>query len=1234
MCLFNRIISLLLTLALFGCGSYKAKYLSEEPTAPSKPSDSNIEKRIYLIGDAGGAEPDKTTDALAALENLIDDRDTSEDHLIFLGDNIYEKGLPKKKHKKRKEAEHRIDVQIDLAKEFDGTSMFIPGNHDWYSKGLGGLKRQEEYLEDKLKNNEVFQPENGCPVENFEISPKVALIVLDTQWYITDWDKHPTINDECDIKTRKGFFLEIEDKLKDNNNKTVVIAMHHPAITYGLHGGYFNFNKHIFAKGNTIPLPGLASLVTLVRSLGGVSPQDRYNNRYNELMQRLITMAAGNDKVVFTSGHEHTLQYIEANGVKQIVSGAGAKRAPVNLGNGAKFVSGEQGFAVLDIFKDGSSKVSFYDSAGGKPTHMFTTEVYPPEKHYDVSSLPDEFPETIKASIYEKSSTEVSSRYEWFWGDHYRHIYGTEVEVPVKTLDDFYGGFTVERKGGGHQTRSLRLVDPKGRNFALRAVKKSAVQFLQTVVFKDTYVEEDFRETLTEEAVLDFYTSSHPFAGFVVPDLSEAIGVYHTNPVLFYMPKHKALGDYNDEFGDELYILEERPDDGFLDVESFGKPDSIESTSDVLENLRDDEKYRIDEEAFIRARLFDMLLGDWDRHQDQWRWSRFDISDDERVYRPIPRDRDQVFSNYDGALLDFMKLIIPSTKQFQEFNGDFKDHRWINLAGMKIDRTFTQNSGREVWLEQARFISNKLNDEVIDIAFNKLPPEVIDETSEDIKKKLKSRREQLEEVADAYYEYLSKLVIITATDKDDHIHIERGDNFTEIAVSRIKDGEVRPPFKKRKIYSAETKEIWVYGLDDDDEIVVTGKPNNPIRLRIIGGQNNDKYTIENGRKVKVYDHKSKPNTIVQRGGANINLRDNYRYNIYRYDKYVDGVTNFIPSIGFNPDDGMLVGLSITSAVKGFKNDPFQVKHSLRGGYFFATEGFDLQYTGEFANILNKWNVLLGGRFTSENFTRNFFGFGNETGNPDDELGMDFNRVKTSIRSARLGAVKEGHYGSRIEITGQMEAIEVEPTDDRFISQEISDNEFFDDRRYFGTIDVTYSYAGYDVKVVPTRGMFFKLKTGITTNLEDSDRTFGYIIPSLEFYNAITRNRKLVLRTQAQGQVNIGDSFEFYQAAVLGANTGLRGFRTERFSGERALALSTDLRYKLVKFNTGLLPLKLSVFGGYDIGRVWIDGEDSNTWNDSAGGGFIINAIDTISGQFGVFNSDDGLRFSFVFGVSL
>ena len=133
---------------------------------------------------------------------------------IFLGDNIYEKGMPSKNNANRAFAEFQLNTQSGAAKDFKGQTIFIPGNHDWYS-GLKGLKRQEKYIEDILGKNS-FLPENGCPIEKVDISDEVTLIVVDSEWYITDWNKHPTINDECEIKTRVKFFDELEGLIKND----------------------------------------------------------------------------------------------------------------------------------------------------------------------------------------------------------------------------------------------------------------------------------------------------------------------------------------------------------------------------------------------------------------------------------------------------------------------------------------------------------------------------------------------------------------------------------------------------------------------------------------------------------------------------------------------------------------------------------------------------------------------------------------------------------------------------------------------------------------------------------------------------------------------------------------------------------------------------------------------------------------------------------------------------------
>ncbi|MCH9660730.1 MAG: metallophosphoesterase [Bacteroidetes bacterium] len=1226
-----RFCSVALFLILTGCATYSAK-LSPQPNTEDNSIRKVKESTFYFIGDAGYDKDGTASEALAAFGNYTASLDTQNDQLIFLGDNVYEKGIPKEKADNYNEAKNRIDHQIAVAEQFKGKTIFIPGNHDWYS-GLSGVKRQEKLVEAALGKN-TFLPENGCPIEKVDVTENVIILALDSQWFIADWDQHPTINDNCEIKSRNDFFLELEGELKKNNEKTIILAMHHPAYTYGPHGGGFNVDKHLFPFKTKIPLPVLGSLVTQLRSQGGVSPQDRYNKRYDELMGRLLTLAKGSDRLVIASGHEHTLQYIDKDGVKQIVSGSGSKESPVKLGEGAQFVTGRQGFVQLDVFTDGSSNVTYFEvQEGGGVSAVFNTNVHAGHETFDTANLPSSFEPTIETSAYNRESTNKGNSYNWFWGDHYRYVYGTDIKVPVITLDTLMGGVTIARKGGGHQTRSLRLLDQDGRNFAMRAVKKSAVQFLQSVAFKDNYVENDFKETLTEEVILDFYTASHPYGSFVVGPLADAIGVYHTNPKLMYVPKHKALGKYNAEFGDELYIVEERPDDDFLDVASFGKPEAIESTADVLKKLRKDEKYMMDHEAFIKARLFDMLLGDWDRHQDQWRWSRFDI-DGKKVYRPIPRDRDQVFSNYDGALLDVLKVIIPATKQFQEYDGELKDVKWINLAGIRIDRAFTEGATIEDWKAQATYITEHLTDTAIDDAFKQLPSEVQDDTMEKIKTKLKQRRGNLYDVAMRYYQYLSKLVVITGTDKDDYFEIIREDNRTKVSVSRIKNGEKQLPYKTRIIPSEETNEIWIYGLDDDDQFAVSGNGSKPIFTRIIGGQNNDSYTIENGNNVKVHDHKSKPNTILKKGGASVRLSDSYQINNYDYSKHISRMNSLLPSIGANPDDGLKIGLQDTYVIKGFKTDPFHQKHQVRAGYYFATEGFDVAYNGEFADTFGHWNLLLEGHFTSENFTRNFFGFGNNSADLDEDLDLDFNRIKTGILSGKIGIAKDGDYGSRLVLSAGFENIEVEATSGRFTT------DFFDaspetfEAKNFASAEMNYSYSSHDNGAAPSRGMFFKLNTGIRTNLEETDRTYGYINPGLQFYNSLSKNRRLVLKTMARGQFNIGDQFEFYQAATLGAGDGLRGYRTQRFSGESALALGADLRYSFAKFKTGLLPLQLGVFGGADTGRVWLDGEDSDVWHSDFGGGLWINAVDAISGQLGIFSGGDGMRISFGFGVSL
>jgi len=1231
----NNIILTVLLLIISSCATYKAQYKKEVKAFEQLPN-KEINRTFYLIGDAGKSPIGDMSLGLKAFNKHVLNKDTKKDYAVFLGDNVYPDGLVKEGNERREKAVNALDAQINSVNGFKGKTVMIPGNHDWYADGVEGIKREEKYIENALGKN-TFKPENGCPLESIDVSKKVQLIVIDSQWYLENWNKNPTINDKCEIKTRKRFFEELEGELKKAQNKRVVFAMHHPMYTNGTHGGFYSARKHLYPTQSKVPLPIVASLLTQVRTQGGVSIQDRYNERYNELMNRIETMALEYDNIIFASGHEHSLQYIENNGIKQIVSGSGAKTSAAALSDNGLFSIGQQGFAELTIFKDGSTWLSMYVSENGEPKLMFTKQVLPKNREvFDVDILPDSFPQTVQASIYTKEETDKTGTYITLLGERYRDLYSTKITAKVATLDTLYGGLKIVRAGGGHQTRSLRLKTKDGRELNMRALRKSATQYLQTVLFKETYVENDFEKTKVEDLVLDFYTAAHPYAFFVVPDLSNAASVYHTNPKLFYIPKHKYLGDYNADYGDELYMIEERPEENYSDEKTFGYADDIESTHDIIEKIREDEKYKIDENAYIRARLFDMLIGDWDRHQDQWRWAQFNQENGDKLFKPIPRDRDQVFSNFDGAILNIMKVLSGATKQLQVYDAELKDIEWMNSAGIKLDKVLIQTSDKEVWLNQAKYLMENITDQVITTAFSKVPKEAKDESLAEIQKLLKARKANMLDIAERYYNYLNKLVIITGTDKDDYFEIKRiAENQTNVKVSRIIDGEKGEVLIDRTFNKDITKELWIYGLDDDDIFEVTGKASNLIFTRIIGGQNNDTYIIKNGRRVRVYDHESKPNTIQENNGAKINFTDIYNNNLFDFNKNVVKTGIVTPSLAFNPDDGISLGVSFVKTTKGFHRNPFSQQHRFKGGYYFATNGFSVQYDSEFANLFKDWNLHIAGQVTSENFSNNFFGYGNETLNNDDALGLDFNRVKTSIFKASIGILKRGDFGSDYGFKFIAEGIKIGETPDRFIELFAPSNlnNGFYQRRFFLATEANYNYESFDNRISPTRGMTFNIDTGIKTEPEKTKNTYGYINSNLGFYNALISSRRLILKTDLRGQVRIGDDLIFYQAANIGGRNGLRGFRTERFTGTNSLVGSADVRYSFKSFKTATLPLQIGVFAGGDVGRVWLKDDVSKQWHNDYGVGFWVSAAESVQGTFNFFNSLEGFRVSFGFGIA-
>ncbi|MGH2552187.1 MAG: BamA/TamA family outer membrane protein, partial [Chitinophagaceae bacterium] len=106
-------------------------------------------------------------------------------------------------------------------------------------------------------------------------------------------------------------------------------------------------------------------------------------------------------------------------------------------------------------------------------------------------------------------------------------------------------------------------------------------------------------------------------------------------------------------------------------------------------------------------------------------------------------------------------------------------------------------------------------------------------------------------------------------------------------------------------------------------------------------------------------------------------------------------------------------------------------------------------------------------------------------------------------------------------------------------------------------------------------------------------------------------------------------FEYFQAMDLGANNNLHGFRKNRYSGKSSAYGSLEFRIKLFDINSYLMPGPFGLTAFYDVGRVWLKGENSKQWHSALGGGFYFIPFNQfiIAASAGISGKDKLLSFN-------
>ena len=811
----------------------------------------------------------------------------------------------------------------------------------------------------------------------------------------------------------------------------------------------------------------------------------------------------------------------------------------------------------------------------------------------------------------------TSGFHNLFMGSGYRKLWTTPIDFEVLDLDTFAGGLQPVRQVGSMQSIGLALKGGDGRSYTFRTSDKDPTRILPP----------EWAETVPARLFQDATTANHPGVGFVLPPLAEAAGVLHTTPRYVFMPDDPALGEFRATFGGQPGTIEEFPLPGPGGSPGFAGATEIVSTGELWKrHLAGD--VHVDERALVRARLFDLWIQDWDRHNKQWRWLRRG----DAAFEPLPEDRDQAFSRFGGLLLSTARATHP---KFMDFSDEYENFEGWMTQGGEVDRWLLSGAGRAVFEETAKDLAARLGDEVVDAAVSRLPTEWYAVDGPRLAAALKKRRASLVPAALEFYERLASRVDVHATDLADSVQVTRGeDGRLEVAISSAPGSA---PWFQRRFDPRETREVRLYLYAGPDAMTTSGPPGGPIALRVMGGAGEDRLDDSGSGGTRFYDTDA---GAVVVGGTGLDdtawERRPAKPEETPWLEWRDWGSRTLPQykLWWEPDPELLLAAGLAHQTWGFRKSPYSTLQAVQLQYSTGRNAFKFTYDGEFRReSSNVYWVVDSQASGLENL--NYFGFGNETSSAPPEGGDEsFYDADSDTYDLFLSnwwaptRTLELYAGPDVKVTRTGQS--------GFIGS--------DQPEGLGQFGQAGLKAGFDLDTrghprTGTLGDHFRAdgkpaRSGVRLKAEGQyyadawDSTgFGGVEGTLRGYLAGPR---AMLAARVGGR-RVWGAYPWFEAAFVGSGDSLRGYRKNRFAGDASLYGSVEARLWLFKGRL-IAPGRWGVFGLADSGRVSFEGESSGGWHNSYGGGVFFQML-TLNTVFhaALAHGDEGTRFYVNYG---
>ncbi|MGB0897078.1 MAG: ShlB/FhaC/HecB family hemolysin secretion/activation protein [Flavobacteriaceae bacterium] len=784
-----------------------------------------------------------------------------------------------------------------------------------------------------------------------------------------------------------------------------------------------------------------------------------------------------------------------------------------------------------------------------------------------------QYKDSIWLPIYVKDSTQLSYQLS---ESGYESLFYKSVHVPVYEPSDSYS------------------ISPLAQELSDILLQTGLNASYQTSEVKGTELEQSLR------SIEKF---SFPFASCITSKLAEQLGLITNKPVVVAHEGQLQLQTVVDS--------------------------TIISTRKALNELHNDSSLELNRSLYLRHQLLNLIIGNTNLAYDEYSWKIVSKPGEGRELVPYVKLYDNQFMRYEGTY-KLLTTLIRSYKHFEPYTTQIKSLKNISKKFIGFDVNVLSQLPYEFWETEVAHIKHVLTSATVEAIIKHLPKGVASSTTEELLHVLTYRIANLDAIATAYYNLVSPHKVVVATHANNIIDVKRTNTGVNINIFNEIDGK-ESPIKAYSFSSADTKNIWIYGLNGNDYFEVSGEASHYIPIKLIGGNHTDKYEVSNGKKVVVYDSKSQ-SFIVHKDKAKLKLIDEERITTYNETKYKHTTNRVKPKFGANPDDGLFIGLQNEYSVFDFDQSPFSVKHLISANYYMGNQGFNVSYYGEKSNVYKGFNVFTELAYQSPNYSTNFFGFGNDTPNYDDNLKLDYNRVRMEQANFRLGALKH-HDNYNVLANIFFESRQIDDTPDRFVSSEtlfFPEDDFFDRKNYIGIFG-SYQYKNITVPLVDELVFVPSVEVKATANINAFDKINYAVKPSL-FFEHPFYDHKISLDAKLSYHHVFGDDLPFYQAASIGGQSGLRGYRNQRFTGQASAVISTNLKWYVKDLESDILPLQFGLLGGFDAGRVWVKKDASTTIHTGFGGGLWLQTADLIKTQLQAFSGNEGLRFSFAMTI--